>query len=141
MRVVVDTNTVVSGFLWGGKPGRLLDLAREGYIRAFTTVELIEELRDVLSRPKAARSILAKGATPEILLAKWKEMTELVSAPAGISVVQADPDDDHVLACAVAALADLIISGDKHLLDIKQYGNARIVNAVEALATFGRESG
>jgi predicted nucleic acid-binding protein len=49
------------------------------------------------------------------------------------SVVAADPDDDHVLACALAAGADLIVSGDHHLLELKLYQGIPIVNAAEAL--------
>ena len=47
--------------------------------------------------------------------------------------VIADPDDDHVLACAIAANADFIVSGDKHLLDLKRHQGIEIVNAGEAL--------
>ena len=55
--------------------------------------------------------------------------------PASISaVVLDDPDDDHVLACAFAAQADLIVSGDSHLLNLKTYHRIRIVSAAEALA-------
>jgi putative PIN family toxin of toxin-antitoxin system len=141
VRAVLDTNTVVSGFLWGGNPGRLLDFARAGKIRVYTTAELIAELEDVLNRPKLSRQVQAKGGNPQIVIAKWAEMTEVVTSARGVSVVDADPDDNAVIACAVAALADLVISGDKHLLDLKQYGNARIVNAAEAVTLIELGSG
>ena len=141
MRAVLDTNVVVSGFLWGGNPGRLLELARVGKIRVYTSAELIAELEDVLSRPKLTRSMQAKGTSPRVVVAKWAEMSEVVSPVLGVSAVPADPDDDQVLACAVAALADLIVSGDKHLLDLKQYGNARIVNAAEAVTIISLGTG
>jgi len=87
----------------------------------------------VLGRPKLARSMHAKGNSPQVIVGKYAEMTEVVIPARGVSAVPADPDDNEVLACAVTALADLIVSGDKHLLNVKQYGNARIVNAAEAV--------
>jgi predicted nucleic acid-binding protein len=63
-----------------------------------------------------------------------------VVAPAPIpTTVQADPDDDHVLACALAARADLIVSGDRHLLDLGMYRSIRIVTSADALSALAQD--
>lgn len=133
VRVVLDTNTVVSALLWGGNPGRLLDLIREGRLHVFTTIGLLAELDDVLRRPKLDRSLQRKGGSADALMAHWRALAEVVDAGPKVAVVQADPDDDEPVACAVAAKADLLISGDKHLLSLRAVGGTRIVAAAEAV--------
>ena len=59
MRVVADTNIVVSGLLWRGNPRRVLDAARDGIIELFTSPSLLEELEEVLSRKKFATRLEA----------------------------------------------------------------------------------
>ena len=69
MRVVADTNVVVSGLLWLGPPRRVLDMAKAGDVHLFTSGELLEELRDVLSRRKFARRLrLAKVSVDELIV-------------------------------------------------------------------------
>jgi hypothetical protein len=67
------------------------------------------------------------------LIEGYGELAQLVRPASIAPVVLADPEDDHVLACAVAAQADLIVSGDSHLLNLKTYQGIPIVNALEAL--------
>lgn len=92
------------------------------------------ELQDVLSREKFATRLAQAGLIPMDIVRELRRMS-FMSAPANVPrVVVDDPDDDHVLACAVAAQADLIVSGDKHLHSLGgQYQGIRIVNAAVAL--------
>lgn len=131
MRVVADTNIVVSGLLWRGNPRRILDAARAGDIQLFTTPVLLTELEDVLSREKFAARLTAVGVTPHDLVLGYAALASVIE-PAGLEpVIFADPDDDAVLACAVAARGDVIVSGDSHLLDLKRYLDVRVVTAAE----------
>src|SRR5207245_1053320 len=121
MRAAPDTNVIVSGVFWQGPPRQVLDAARAGKITLFTTPFLLVELPDVLSRPKFARRLAQAGINAAALVVDFAALAVLVQ-PANIRpVVLADPDDDAVLACAVAAQADAIISGDTHLLQLRQY--------------------
>lgn len=134
MRIVADTNVIVSAFLWGGVPRQLLDAAETQRIQLFTSRALIAELEKVLSREKLAGQLSRTRFTAAYLLARYTQLATLIGA-AAISVTELrDPDDASVVACAVAAQADLIVSGDHDLRVLKAYRNIRIVSAAEALA-------
>ena len=137
MRLVLDTNTVVSGLLWGNKPSLLIEAALAGRVEIFTSHTLLLELEDVLPRSKFARRVAASGFAVAQLSARFALLAKTV-APAVISPVSADPDDDHVLACALAAQADLVVSGDSHLLNLKSYQQIPIVAPAEALERVAR---
>jgi len=123
MRVAPDTNVVVSGVLWQGSPRQVLDAARAGKITLFTTRFLLAELQDVLTRPKFARRLAQAGIGAATLVVDFAALAVLVQ-PANISpVVLADPDDDAVLACALAAQANAM--GDAHLLQLGHYQGIR----------------
>ena len=134
MRVVVDTNVIVSAFLWGGVPRQLLDTAEAGRIELVTSRALIAELEDVLSREKLSGQLNQTRFSAAYLLARYSQLARLIE-PAAASVANLrDPDDEAVIACALAAGAELIVSGDKDLRVVKIYQNVRIVSAAEALA-------
>lgn len=133
MRLVVDTNVLVSAFLWQGTPGRLIELAGEKEIQLFTSRALIDELSDVLSRKKHAKQVQATGLTPLRMMANYRRLAELITARKLAQQVSRDVDDDTVLACALAARADIIVSGDNDLLDLKAYQGIPIVTVREAL--------
>jgi putative PIN family toxin of toxin-antitoxin system len=135
MRLVVDTNVVVSAFLWQGTPGRLLEMAGEKQVRLFTSRALLDELADVLGRKKLAKSVAATGLTVPQMLAAYRKVITLVTARQLPQRVSPDADDDAVLAAAQAAKADLIVSGDrKHLLMLKRFDGIPIVTAAQAVA-------
>lgn len=135
MRLVVDTNVVVSALLWQGTPGRLLDMAGEKQTRLFSSRALLDELADVLSRKKLAKSVAATGLTVPQMLANYRKVITLVTARQLPQQVSPDADDDAVLATAQAAKADLIVSGDrKHLLILKRFEGISIVTAAQAVA-------
>ncbi len=136
MKVVPDTNTVVSGLLWHGAPHELLLLAREGKITLYTSPALLAELRDVLSRPKFIVRLRKVGTTPRKISLEFAALAKLARPEAIVPVVPADPDDDVVLACAISASAQIITSGDSHLLALKSYLGIPIVTAREFLNQF-----
>jgi uncharacterized protein len=134
MRLVLDTNVVVSGLLWHGPPRQVVDAARAGKVSLFTTPALLEELQDVLGRPKFAKRLAEAGVTSETLILGYAALAALVQ-PADIeAVIAADPDDDAVLACAVTAQAEAIASGDPHLLQLGQFHGIPVVNPAQVLA-------
>lgn len=131
MRVVADTNIIVSGLIWHGNPRRVLDAARAGGINLFTSVALLVELEDVLCRQKFAAALALVGVTPHDLVLGYAALASVIE-PAEIEpVILADPDDDAVLACAIAASSEVIVSGDSHLLTLKRYQDIRILTARE----------
>ena len=140
MRAVADSNVVVSGLLWRGSSRDLLDLARRGDLELFTSPALLLELQDVLHRKKFSRRFELARVGPQELVVGYANLATLVVPTKVDPVVAADPDDDEVLACAVAASVGWIVSGDRHLLDLQEYQGIRILSPRQALALL-RETG
>jgi putative PIN family toxin of toxin-antitoxin system len=133
VRAVADTNIVISGLLWSGNPGRLLEAAANGEITLFTSPTLLLELSETLRSRKLFARIQASGLTIEEIQRRYLDVVLVVEPEIVYPVVPEDPDDDEVVAAAVAAQADLIISGDSHLLDLAQHAGIRIVTPAEAV--------
>lgn len=138
MRLVLDTNVVVAGLLWSGHPRHLLDLAIDETATLFSSPTLLDELARTLRYPKLARRIAQSGTTSSDLAIRYSALVTLLSPTQVPRVVAHDADDDQVLACAVAAQADLIVSGDKHLLGLGgTYQGIPIVTPAQAVQFVG----
>ncbi|MFT3792948.1 MAG: putative toxin-antitoxin system toxin component, PIN family [Rudaea sp.] len=136
-RWVVDTNTLVSAFLWQGLPGNVIALAGEKIVRLVTSRILLDELEQVLHRAKFAKSIAKTGLSAEELMASYKQLVTIVAAPPLTRPVSRDPKDDAVLATALAGRVDAIISGDKDLLVLERFQTISILTVRDALAKLG----
>jgi putative PIN family toxin of toxin-antitoxin system len=142
MRLVLDTNVVVSALFWGGTPRLLLEAGRARRAELFTSTPLLAELTDVLNRRKFERKIAASLLTVDQIVDSYAALTSQVR-PELTPRIAADPDDDVVIGTALAAKADLIVSGDSHLLGLGAYREVLIVtaaNAVEQLIQAGTEA-
>ena len=139
MRVVVDTKTLISALLWEGTPSRLFTALRatDGF-ELFTSPALLAELTDVLARPHLSSRLQRINTTAEALANEiTRAFVVLRVAPLAQPKCR-DPDDDEVLACAVAANADFIVSGDEDLLSLKEHAGIQIVTASHALMVIGK---
>ncbi len=134
IRVVLDTNIIISGWLWSGSPRQVLNIARQRHIQTVISEAILDELRDVLSRPKFADRLIYIGKTVEEILVEYLQFAEIIE-PARIDhVIDRDPDDDAVLACAIGGKSDYIITGDDHLLALNSFREIRIVSANQFLS-------
>jgi len=135
LRIVLDTNVVLSALLWRGTPYHLLaGIRQNSNTQIYSSAALLEELADVLTRPSTAKRLASIGKTAREVLADYVEAIELVEPTTVPRVVAGDVDDDQVIAAAVAARADLIVSGDhKHLLPLRIHEGIAIIEAAEAL--------
>jgi putative PIN family toxin of toxin-antitoxin system len=133
VRLVLDTNIALSGLLWGGVPGQLIDAAERQRVELASSTALLAELQGVLSRPKFAAQFAKRGLTTADVFDGYAALVVNVSPLSTPRVVERDPDDNHVIACAVAAKADAIVSGDRHLLDLRQHQGIAILTAAEAI--------
>jgi len=134
--VVPDTNILVSGLLWTGPPHELIRMAEEGDIELYTSLEILNELEDVLRRERFQRRIAALGTTVEELMKRIRLLMNIVEIEfPDEPIIQEDPDDDMFLVCAKTAKASMIVSGDHHLLNIGNFGDIQILKVVDALNT------
>jgi putative PIN family toxin of toxin-antitoxin system len=137
VRLVLDTNAAVSGLLWHGNPGKLIDAAQAGSLILCASAPLLAELHGVLGRQKFAKHLQIRGLTATQIFEGYAALATVVVPAIIPSVIIDDPDDDAVLACAVAAKADLVVSGDPHLVKLVQYEGIPIVAPVEAVERLG----
>lgn len=138
MRIVLDTNVVPSALLWRGKPYRLLEAIRKrSDVHMYSSTALLEELADVLTRPPAAKRLEIIGKTARVVLADYIDAIERVEPVELPRVVPGDADDDHVVACAVAARAASSVSGDSDLLSMGAHAGIDIVSAAMAVEQLG----
>ncbi len=140
MRLVLDTNIVISGLIWGGIPRQLLELGRDGHAVFFTSSVLLDELADVLERGKFATLLASQSITPTFLMQRYGMLTRLVK-PQPIERTVRDVDDDAVIATALAAKADVIATGDNDLLVLHPWQGIRILNAADALQLVQNKEG
>ena len=134
MRVVLDTNVLVSALVYGGNPREILQTAIAGIIDLSVSESIIQELQDVLRRPQFGLTAqYVQNAVSEITaIAEWETPGK------HHSIVAEDPADDLVLDCGVAADADYLVTGDRHLLRIGSLGRMRIVTPQELIGILGR---
>lgn len=132
MRVVIDTNIFVSSF-FGGKPRKVIDLWKNGFIILCLSKEIVDEYLEVLQRMGLQdRTGLAK------LLALFARGFNCVftSKTPELKIVENDPDDDKFIECAVALHAKYIITGDKEVLNVRNYMDIHMVSPDHFLDLF-----
>ena len=133
MNSVIDTNVVISGLLWDGPPNQLLKWARDGIVRVFACEETINELKHVVEYKRFTGRLSIIGSTPDEVFAYFMNLVVFVPGPKFIPTkIIEDPFDNLFLALASENKAHLIISGDNHLLDLKEYDHIHIVTPAEA---------
>jgi putative PIN family toxin of toxin-antitoxin system len=136
MRIaVLDTNIIVSGFLSpGAAPGQVVGEWKSGAFDVAVSELLFEEIAEVLNRPIVRRTAHVTDVQVSEFLQLMRTTAIFVNEPLSIvPVISADSDDDVVVATALAAQADVIVSGDKHLLGLGEYEGIQIVTAREFL--------
>jgi len=125
VRVVLDTNVLLSGIFFGGVPGRLLDAWQNGQLALVLSPAILTEYR------RAGAQLVVRYpstvTTLDPILALLAQAATIVNAPALPAAVSADPDDDKFLACALASRTPVIVSGDKHLLRVSGWSGIEVL--------------
>ena len=134
MRIVIDTNVAVSGLLWGGPPNQLLRWARHTILDIVGCEETTDELRHVIEYEKFCERLSELKTTSNETMAYFMNLITFVPTPESIpEAIHEDPFDNIFLALASESNAYLIISGDKHLVDLGEYNRIQIVTPSEAI--------
>lgn len=128
-KVVVDTNNLISALGWEGKPRNLLRKLIEGKVDWFISLKQITELEKVMDYPKFKFSQEQKRRFLEIVL----ETAIIVDTKTKLNVIKEDPADNLILECAAECKANFIITGDAHLLKLKEFKGTKIIKVKEFL--------
>jgi len=129
IKVVPDTNVLVSATIVRGNEFLFLKQAQNKKFELYLSPPILEEYMDVLSRPKFEFSEDEIMSALDALLS----FSNVIFPKERIDIIGEDPSDNRFLECASEAEADFLVSGDKHLLALKRYGRTRIVNTKEFL--------
>lgn len=130
MRVVLDTNTVVSALLFSGVASRLVPLWQSGRIALLVSKPILEEYLRVLAYPKFR---LTREDVKALIEEEVLPFIKPVRIRRRLSVVKRDPDDDKFLECAVSGRAKYLVTGDSELKALHSYRKVRILNVAEFL--------
>lgn len=128
MNVVLDTNVLISGFLWKGVPSTILDAGRMGAFNICLTPLMLQELEEVLSYSRLQSPLLTAGKLPQDIIESLELSCIIKSDIAIPTVIKDDPTDDIILGAAISHHADFIVSGDHHLLKLKMFQGIPILS-------------
>ena len=128
MNIVIDTNVIISGILWTGIPNKIISAVEQGKFTSCCTPSIISEIENVLKRPYFTKRIDALNISVDSIVTGILEFSKLYEDSVASPVVLSDPDDDKFIFCALASQAKYIISGDRHLLDLRQWQGVKIVS-------------
>ena len=136
VRVVLDTNALVSALLFTGTTSELVSLWQRGAITVLLSREILEEYLRVLAYPEFQ---LSEGEIKELIEEELLPFVQIIKPGLRVHVIKRDPSDNKFLECAVAGKADVVISGDKELLAIRHYRQVRIHTPSQFLKAFYRQ--
>ena len=140
MKLIVDTNVLISGLMWGGPPNRILKWARDGLVVLIACESTINELKRVIQYKRFDQRLSVLKISPlDVIAYAMNLVTFVPEAPDIPQVISEDPFDNVFLALASENEAHLIVSGDHHLLDLKEYNSIQILTpslAVQVIESF-----
>lgn len=134
MKAVIDTNVLIAALLWRGPPHALLEQVRVGTVSLVSSPALLAELADVLGRSKFDVILTRTNTSRERSLAEVRQLAEVIEPAPLPQPVCRDPDDDQVLALAIAAKVELVITGDDDLLSLGSFEGIAIVAPAQAMS-------
>jgi uncharacterized protein len=130
MRVVLDTNVFISGIFWEGNfCSQIIDKWKNRKFELVSSREILEEFVNTLKNFKIQM--------PEDMIEEWKYLiiknSIMVEPTIKLEIIKDDPEDNKFLEAGIAGNVDLIISQDKHLLNLEEYGEIKILSPMESL--------
>ena len=134
MRVVLDTNVLISAIFWTGRPKQLLNKVRRKECLFLTSQILLAELRAVLTREDKPFRLLT--VETDTVIRAMQDLALIVQPQSHLSVCR-DESDNRVLECAVDGQADYIVSGDIHLLELQTFQDVDILTVKDFLDLIG----
>lgn len=129
IKIVLDTNVFISALFWKGVPYQVFREIVKGAVLNFTSPQILQEIREKL---------LIKFKLPPEKVKEFLEIivfnSKIINPDKEVDIVKKDPKDNKIIECALGARASFIISGDKHLLEIREYEEIKIISPGEFLS-------
>ncbi|MCX6709003.1 MAG: putative toxin-antitoxin system toxin component, PIN family, partial [Candidatus Woesearchaeota archaeon] len=135
-KTVIDTNVFISAFGWKGNPIEIIRLVEQGDITLLLSIQQLQEINRVLRYPRIHFSEQQIKERMQLIF----DIAQIVDIKGNLNVIKEDPSDNIILETAIEHNAEYVITGDKHLLKLKQYKNVKIVTPKEFLLKTGRMS-
>lgn len=132
LRIVLDTNTIISAFFWKGNESVLMQKIENKEAELYLNAQILLEIREVLHRPKFRKVLLITKSTPDDLVNKLYSISNLITGVCKIEVCR-DPKDNVFLECAKLAKADYVVSGDNDLLILKEFEGIKIIKSIDMI--------
>ncbi len=133
LKLVLDTNTLISAFFWQGNEFELFQKIEQGKAEMYISQEILKEIKEVLEREKFKSIILKTNQTPEEIIQKIISVSHVVMGEELNLNVCRDSKDNKLIECAILAKAEYLVSGDEDLLVLKKYEKIKIVKSSEIL--------
>ena len=136
VKVVLDTNILVSGTFWTGNSFKIMELIDEKEIISILSKEIINEYHRTINKDEIMdkvkdKDLIISNASRKIVLNSM-----IIQPKEKLDIIKEDPDDNKILECAYEGKVDYIISNDKHLLKLKEFKTIKIVKPEEFLKLF-----
>ena len=129
MKLVLDTNIFISAFYWGGNSQKIIDRVIEGIDELYISEEIINEISEVMARPKFKTERKTIDGYIKTIIKSGK----IIKIEGKLKGICRDKDDDDKLECAIISNADFLITGDEDILILKNYENVKIITQKEYL--------
>ncbi|MBN2541920.1 putative toxin-antitoxin system toxin component, PIN family [bacterium] len=129
IKVVPDTNVLISAIVFGGNPRNILGLAIEGKIQFAVSEFILNETKQVL----IGKKFKYQSAIPNLVIDEIRVLSDVVVPCKKIHLIKKDIYDNFILECAIESKADFVITGDSHLLDLTEYRNVKILTPSDFL--------
>ena len=128
LKVVVDTNIIVSALLFGGTPARLIDLWQTGAIKPLASKQIIDEYLRIMTYPKFK---LSEVEINFLLYQQILPYFDIIDVHPGPGIIKKDPENDKFIRCGLAGIAKFIISGDQRLLTLKSNQKTKVLSPAQ----------
>ncbi len=135
MKIVLDTNVFISAVFFGGVPGQILDMWRDGNLEIVLSKAILDEYQDVVGRLQKRYP----GVDPDPIVSLVVKHGTFVQPTPMHELICTDPDDDIFLATALGGSVKTVVSGDKHLLSVSEYQDIKILTPAQFIEKFGSE--
>ena len=134
LKLVLDTNTLISSFFWEGQEAKLFRKIEQKKCLLFLSLDILKEIEKVINKPKFMQAMINSNLNSDQIIQKIMSLSHIIIGPKlNINIIKEDLTDNKIIECAINSKADYIVSGDKHLLKLKEFKNIKIFKTKEIL--------